>query len=89
VAVTTANQRAETLLGRLAERWSAVGFPDRPPEAAKAGRHCMLDWLGCALAGSRGLATPVIGAEPAERLRRAVTDLAPARSLALLSRGHR
>ena len=44
---------AETLLGRIAERWSAVRFDDLPPEAAEVGRHCMLDWLGCALAGSR------------------------------------
>jgi 2-methylcitrate dehydratase PrpD len=46
-------ERADTLLGRIAERWSAVCFDDLPPESAEVGRHCMLDWLGCAVAGSR------------------------------------
>jgi 2-methylcitrate dehydratase PrpD len=42
----------DSLLGRLAARWSAVGFADLPAEVGWAGRHCMLDWLGCTLAGS-------------------------------------
>lgn len=44
---------ADTLLGSLAARWSTVGFDDLPAEAVEVGRHCLLDWLGCALAGSR------------------------------------
>jgi 2-methylcitrate dehydratase PrpD len=44
--------RTETLLGRLAERWSATGFDDLPEEVTAIGRHCLLDWCGCALAGS-------------------------------------
>lgn len=43
---------ATTLAGRLAERWCAVRFDELPPEAVEVGRHCTLDWLGCALAGS-------------------------------------
>jgi 2-methylcitrate dehydratase PrpD len=52
----------DTLLGRLAGRWSGVGFDDLPAEVAWVGRHCLLDWCGCALAGSR---------EPLARLLRA------------------
>ena len=40
------------ILGRLAERWSATGFDDLPAEVTEVGRHCLLDWCGCALAGS-------------------------------------
>jgi 2-methylcitrate dehydratase PrpD len=43
----------DTLLGRLACRWSGVGFDDLPAEVTWVGRHCLLDWCGCALAGSR------------------------------------
>ncbi len=31
-----------------------VGFADLPPEAVHEGRRGVLDWLGCALAGSQG-----------------------------------
>jgi 2-methylcitrate dehydratase PrpD len=48
----TAAGASDTLLGRLAERWSGVAFDDLPPEVVAVGRHCLLDWLGCALAGS-------------------------------------
>ena len=44
---------------RLAERWSRVRAGDLPADAAEVARQCVLDWLGCALAG-RG--------EPAARL---------------------
>lgn len=47
------HETSQTLLGRLADRWSAVGFDDLPYDVAEVGRHCVLDWLGCALAGSR------------------------------------
>lgn len=43
----------ETALGRLARRWAGVGFKDLPDEVAEVGRQCLLDWFGCALAGSR------------------------------------
>src|SRR5262245_4172908 len=43
----------DTLLGRLACRWSGIGFADLPAEVTWVGRHCLLDWCGCALAGSR------------------------------------
>src|SRR5262245_47151254 len=42
----------DTLLGRLACRWSGIGFADLPAEVTWVGRHCLLDWCGCALAGS-------------------------------------
>jgi len=86
--------RAETLLGRIAERWSAVRFDDLPAEAAEVGRPGRpaddfgLQWERLS-SKFRGLAAPVVGAEEAERLRRAVADLAPARALALLAQGRR
>lgn len=43
----------ETLIGRIAQPWCAVAFDDLPPEVVDVGRHCLLDWLGCTLAGSR------------------------------------
>lgn len=43
----------QTILGRLAERWSRVADDDIPDDAAAVARHCVLDWLGCTLAGSR------------------------------------
>jgi 2-methylcitrate dehydratase PrpD len=59
-----------TLLGRLAERWSVVGFDDIPTEAVEVGRHCLLDWLGCTIGGS---AEPVAG-----MLREELTSNGPA-----------
>lgn len=44
---------ALTILGRLAERWSAITDDEVPDDAAAVARHCVLDWLGCTLAGSR------------------------------------
>jgi 2-methylcitrate dehydratase PrpD len=48
---------------RLAERWAGVRPADVPDEAAEAGRHCLLDWLGCALAGSGEPLTGILAAE--------------------------
>ena len=41
------------LLGELAQRWSAVSADDIPDEASTVARQCILDWFGCALAGSK------------------------------------
>ena len=40
------------VLAELAERWSAVRAEDVPDEASTVARQCILDWLGCAVAGS-------------------------------------
>ncbi len=42
-----------TVLERLAARWSCVTPEDLPDDVTGVGRHCLLDWFGCALAGSR------------------------------------
>jgi 2-methylcitrate dehydratase PrpD len=36
----------------LVEHARAIRYEDVPPEALEAARHCLLDFLGCALAGS-------------------------------------
>lgn len=51
---------ASTILGRLAERWSAIADDEVPAAAAAVARHCVLDWLGCALAGSREPLTRIL-----------------------------
>jgi 2-methylcitrate dehydratase PrpD len=43
----------DTVLGQLAEHWSSVTFGDLPDEVIEVGKHCMVDWMGCAVAGSR------------------------------------
>lgn len=43
----------DTVLEGLAARWSCVTPGDLPDEVTRVGRQCMLDWLGCTLAGSR------------------------------------
>ena len=44
---------ADTVLGRLAEQWSNLAFADLPQEAIDVGQQCVVDWMGCALAGSQ------------------------------------
>ncbi len=44
---------AETVLGQLAEQWSNLTFPELPREAIEVGKQCVVDWMGCALAGSQ------------------------------------
>src|SRR4051794_41543040 len=51
---------ARTVLGRLAERWSALQPGEIPDDAATVARQCVLDWLGCALAGSREPLTGIV-----------------------------
>ena len=41
------------LTATLAERASGLHFKELPPEVVEVARHCLLDWLGCTLAGSR------------------------------------
>jgi 2-methylcitrate dehydratase PrpD len=42
----------DTVLGQLAEHWSNVTFAALPDEVIEVGKQCMVDWMGCALAGS-------------------------------------
>jgi 2-methylcitrate dehydratase PrpD len=44
---------ADTVLGQLANQWSDLTFADLPQEAIDVGKQCVLDWTGCALAGSQ------------------------------------
>ena len=44
---------ADTVLGQLAEQWSNLTFADLPQKAIDVGKQCVLDWMGCALAGSQ------------------------------------
>ncbi|HET9690780.1 MAG TPA: MmgE/PrpD family protein [Acidimicrobiales bacterium] len=53
----------DTILGRLATEWSAVTADDVPGDAAAVVGQCLLDWLGCAVAGSaEPLARIMVGA---------------------------
>jgi len=75
----------ETLQGtgaaaRLAERWSRLRLADVPKDAVEVARHCVLDWLGCALAGST---------EPAARILRDVLDTGEAGTCSLVGRTDR
>jgi len=42
---------ADTVLGQLAEQWSDLTFADLPQEVIEVGKQCLVDWVGCALAG--------------------------------------
>lgn len=42
-----------SIAARLAREWSSLTAADVPDEVAEVARHCLLDWIGCALAGSR------------------------------------
>lgn len=53
----------------LVERWRNLTLADLPAEALEVARQCVLDWTGCALAGSREplaqiLSEQVAAAEP-------------------------
>lgn len=37
---------------RLARRWTSLSFDSLPSEAVEVSRQCLLDWFGCAIAGS-------------------------------------
>lgn len=49
-----------TIAARLAEPWRTLRLDDTPAEAVEAARHCILDWFGCALAGSREPLTEIL-----------------------------
>jgi len=44
----------------LAEQARALAFPALPPDAVTAAKHCLLDWLGTTLAGSREPLTQIL-----------------------------
>lgn len=58
--------RGDTLAGRLAREWAPVQPADVPGDALEAARHCVLDWLGCAIAGSREPLVDVLVAQVVE-----------------------
>lgn len=78
----------DTVLERLAARWSGTTPEDLPDDVAEIGRHCLLDWFGCALAGSREPLAELIRLELATPGASTVvgTDrTAPARDAALMN----
>jgi 2-methylcitrate dehydratase PrpD len=48
---------------RLAQRGRALGFDDMPERVVLAAKTCLLDWLGCALAGSREPLAGILASE--------------------------
>lgn len=54
---------AAALLGLLAGRWSRLSRGDVPEEAWVVAGHCILDWFGCTLAGSREPLSRILVAE--------------------------
>lgn len=53
VASVPAMDPREALTTRLARDWAGLTPARIDADAAEAARHCALDWLGCAVAGSR------------------------------------
>lgn len=45
---------------QLAEAAGAISFDDIPPDAVFLAKQCLLDWLGCAIAGSREPLTVIL-----------------------------
>jgi 2-methylcitrate dehydratase PrpD len=45
------------------DRWRTLQFADLPDDVVTFARHCLLDWAGCALAGSREPLARMIAAE--------------------------
>lgn len=45
---------------RLALRWAPVRFDRLPGDVVETARHCVLDWFGCAVAGSREPLTRIV-----------------------------
>ena len=50
----------DTVLERLAGRWADVRFADLPADVAAISQHCVLDWFGCAVAGSQEPLTAIL-----------------------------
>ncbi len=56
-----------TVTGKLVERARAVSFDGLPPDVVIAAKTCLLDWVGCALAGSsEPLVDILIGEVPSD-----------------------
>lgn len=51
---------------RLAEPWRTLRLRDIPAEALEVVHHCVLDWFGCAVAGSREPLTGIMASELTE-----------------------
>lgn len=51
------------------DRWRTLRFADLPDDVATIARHCLLDWAGCALAGSLEPLARVLAAELAGEVR--------------------
>jgi 2-methylcitrate dehydratase PrpD len=78
----------DTVLERLAARWSRVTAEDLPGEVVEVGRQCLLDWFGCALAGSREPLAEMIRLElatPGASTVIGTVRTAPARDAALIN----
>jgi 2-methylcitrate dehydratase PrpD len=45
------------------DRWRTLRFGDLPDDVVTIARHCLLDWAGCALAGSREPLARILAAE--------------------------
>ena len=79
---------------RLAQDWASLTADDVPNEAAEVARHCLLDWLGCALAGSREPLATILadhasgGAGPATLVGTDRTSAAGAAALVNGAAGH-
>ena len=57
---------AASLTGRLAEGLRAIRFDALPAPVVALSKHCLLDWFGVTLAGSRQPAAQIMRAEAQE-----------------------
>lgn len=73
----------------LWDRFGKVGLADLPDDVVQSGKQCLLDWLGCAIAGSGQLLAELLRAEvqpgPGRASVLGAKDGADARSAALLN----
>lgn len=51
---------SESVLERLTQRYADLRFADLPADVAVIARHCVLDWFGCAVAGSQEPLTAIL-----------------------------
>lgn len=59
------DQLGSGVTARLVEHARAISFDEIPSEVVLAAKTCVLDWLGCALAGSHEPLTEILTAEAA------------------------
>jgi 2-methylcitrate dehydratase PrpD len=64
---STTGQSVENLTRKLAAYSSGLRFEDIPEEVRMVVRHCLLDWLGVTLAGSREDAARIVREEALEQ----------------------